>query len=156
MNKRGRGEVAGAQIPECVHFFAEPEKALFGTDFTSAIFLPADNESATVRDGDSGLGGRTGPPIAPRNTASASFAAWRASSVSGSPVLSIEACDRSQCGIKKEIFEHPAYSTQQVLVKVEFHVGARFLNGAKDLAISQTCCTRRNPVDVKQEEESIP
>ena len=34
---------------------------------------------------------RTGPPIAPRRTASADLAAERASSVSGSPVLSIEA-----------------------------------------------------------------
>lgn len=34
---------------------------------------------------------RTGPPIAPKRIASASFAALRASSVSGEPVTSIEA-----------------------------------------------------------------
>ena len=38
--------------------------------------------------------GHTGPPIAPRRTASASLAAARASSVRGEPVASMEACDR--------------------------------------------------------------
>lgn len=35
----------------------------------------------------------TGPPIAPKMTASARFAAVSASSVSGDPVASIEACN---------------------------------------------------------------
>ncbi|KAG9755137.1 hypothetical protein KCU59_g165, partial [Aureobasidium melanogenum] len=37
-------------------------------------------------------GERTGPPMAPRRTASADFAALRASSVRGTPCASIEAC----------------------------------------------------------------
>ena len=37
--------------------------------------------------------GRTGPPIAPKRTASAFLAAERASSVRGEPVASIEAWD---------------------------------------------------------------
>lgn len=46
--------------------------------------------------GDVGLGGKmgkrpTGPPMAPSRTASALFAAVSASSVSGTPVASIEA-----------------------------------------------------------------
>lgn len=36
---------------------------------------------------------RTGPPMAPRRTASAFLAAFKASSVRGEPVASIEACD---------------------------------------------------------------
>jgi len=40
--------------------------------------------------------GRTGPPIAPRMTASDFLAASRASSVRGDPVASIEAWERNQ------------------------------------------------------------
>lgn len=34
-----RGEVARAQVAECVEFFAELEQALFGADGTRAVFL---------------------------------------------------------------------------------------------------------------------
>jgi predicted S18 family serine protease len=44
--------------------------------------------------GDGGVGYvRTGPPMAPRRTASAFLAAFKASSVKGEPVASIEACN---------------------------------------------------------------
>lgn len=33
------GEVAGAQVPEGVEFFAELEEALFGADGSGAVFL---------------------------------------------------------------------------------------------------------------------
>ena len=50
---------------------------------------------AGFENGAKGLGGtldgHTGPPIAPRMTASAFFAALKASSVKGEPVASIDA-----------------------------------------------------------------
>lgn len=44
--------------------------------------------------GRDGMERRTGPPIAPKRTASAFLAAARASSVRGEPVASMEAWDR--------------------------------------------------------------
>jgi hypothetical protein len=39
VDQRRGGEVAGAQVTECAHFFAESEEALFGADGASAPFL---------------------------------------------------------------------------------------------------------------------
>lgn len=98
------GEVAGAEVAEGVEFFAEFEEALFGADGTGAVFLFVEEVSGSawgegVYGGGKRWGGRrresrgrrTGPPMAPKRTASAFLAAARASSVRGEPVASMEA-----------------------------------------------------------------
>ena len=55
----------------------------------SVIF--AWKEICVGKEGRGGKARRTGPPIAPKRTASAFLAAVRASSVRGEPVASIEA-----------------------------------------------------------------
>ena len=87
-------EVAGAQVAECVEFFAELEEALFGADGTGPVFLLGGRGvRVCLEEFCAGAGGRnTGPPIAPRRTASAFLAAVRASSVRGDPVASMDAC----------------------------------------------------------------
>ena len=90
-----RGEEARPQVAERRHFLAELEDALFRADGAAvAPFLyPIDERlDSSVLGGEFREGKRTGPPIAPRKTASAVFAAWRASSVNGEPVASIDAC----------------------------------------------------------------
>ncbi len=89
------GEVAGAQVAEGGELFAELQEALFGADGSCAVFLGGGGGVSVLegrgweRDGRS-----TGPPIAPRRTASADLAAARASSVRGEPVASMEAWER--------------------------------------------------------------
>ena len=74
---------------------------------------------------------RTGPPMAPSRTASAFFAASRASSVRGTPLASIEAylylseCSGSMCLV--------TYSSEQMILKVELDVLALFLYNLEDL-----------------------
>lgn len=93
LDQRGRGEVAGTQVAECAHLLAQAQDTLLGTDSAGAPFLfisvlvsllprPVFQVCRVER---------TGPPIAPRSTASAFFAASRASSVKGDPVASMEA-----------------------------------------------------------------
>ena len=101
------GEVAGAEVAEGVEFFAELEEALFRADGTGTIFLFVEEvsgsawEECVYGEGKQWEGRRresramrTGPPIAPKRTASAFLAAARASSVRGEPVASMEAWDR--------------------------------------------------------------
>lgn len=92
MLDQGRGgEVARAQVAECAHFFAQLQETLLRADGAGAPFLFA--ELVVGGDGENGGGGGcTGPPMAPRRTASAFLAAVRASSVRGLPVASMEAC----------------------------------------------------------------
>ena len=86
------GEVAGAQVAEGAEFLAELEEALFGADGARAVFLWGGTGLGWCLEGGRGGAGRcTGPPIAPRRTASAFLAAARASSVRGEPVASMEA-----------------------------------------------------------------
>ena len=88
-DQRGRGEEAGPQIAKRGHLLAELEETLFRSDGAGAPFLrsPSAQECRASREER----GRTGPPMAPRRTASALLAAARASSVSGFPWASMEA-----------------------------------------------------------------
>jgi len=65
---------------------------------------------------------RTGPPIAPRNTASAFLAAVRASSVSGMPLASIEACAVIQWRIEGRGAVRGAYAAEEVFLEIEGYV----------------------------------
>lgn len=108
-----RGEVAGAQVAEGVHFFAELEEALLRADGAGAPFLEAQKMYERWVWGGSLGESLTGPPIAPRITASAFLAAVRASSLNGSPVASIEAWEVvSSCS--SGLVEMSAYSRRQV------------------------------------------
>ena len=89
LDQRGRGEVAWAQVSECAHLLAQLQDALLGANGACAPFLYAREYGGFMVV----CGGfrRTGPPMAPRRTASAFLAASRASSVRGEPVASMEA-----------------------------------------------------------------
>lgn len=69
---------------------------------------------------------QTGPPIAPRITASAVLAAVRASSVKGEPVASIDACVALQSWARKlfltSLHRLHTHATEQMFSKVEFDV----------------------------------
>jgi len=70
--------------------------------------------------------------MAPRRTASAFFAAVRASSVNGSPVASIEHCvclSRSA-----RLVQWYTYSAQQVGLEVELDILAALLDDLEDLS----------------------
>lgn len=79
---------------------------------------------------------RTGPPIAPRMTASAFFAALRASSVSGEPVASMEhwhhdvsqKLNRQCTGVIDR-----TYASEQMFLEIELDIGSLFLDNSKDL-----------------------
>lgn len=98
LDQRGSGEVAGTQVAECAHLLAQTEDTLLGTDGAGAPFLLMKKLTISiwfphvlhVRIRMKGIE-RTGPPMAPRRTASAFLAASRASSVRGEPVASMEA-----------------------------------------------------------------
>ena len=73
-------------------------------------------------------GDRTGPPMAPRRTASAFLAASRASSVRGEPVASIEALGHCQpTRLANGRIGH-AYTAQQMFLEVEFDLRSFFLH----------------------------
>lgn len=91
VDQRGGCEVAGPQVTEGGHFFAQFEETLFGADGTRAPFLFIPLLSASVMCMFVLRHWRTGPPMAPKRTASAFFAAFKASSVRGLPVASIDA-----------------------------------------------------------------
>ena len=89
------------------------------------------------RSGRDGKARRTGPPIAPRRTASAFLAAARASSVRGEPVASIEAWTFN---VSRETMAGGAlnersvtYPAQQVFLEVELDLRSFFLYYAEDL-----------------------
>jgi hypothetical protein len=86
VDERRGGEAAGSEVTECTHFFAEFEDALFGADGAVSPFLSYISSRfhfLVVLFEDVGI--RTGPPMAPRITASAFLAAVKAASVKGSP-----------------------------------------------------------------------
>lgn len=109
---------------------------MFGPDRAGAVFL-----FEKVKLGAAGLGiklrrsgigseggDRTGPPMAPRRTASAFLAASRASSVMGEPVASIEALGRRQpMRLANGRIEH-THTAQQMILEVEFDLRSFFLN----------------------------
>lgn len=84
-------------------------------------------------------GSRTGPPMAPSRTASAFFAALRASSVKGSPCASIEAwLYLSKCSFPVCLV---TYSSEQMILEVEFDVLALFLYNLEDLLGNVSWCS---------------
>ena len=94
------GEVARAEVAKGIQFFTELEEALFRADGACSVFLRMGKRGVSVGSAwkgglyEKGRGGRarrTGPPIAPKRTASAFLAAARASSVRGEPVASMDA-----------------------------------------------------------------
>ena len=65
-----------------------------------------------------------GPPMAPRSTASAFFAAVRASSVRGEPVASIDAWESLVAALVKGLMR--TYTAEKVFLEVELHIGVLF------------------------------
>lgn len=95
VDQRWRGEVAGSQVAESAHLLAQAQDTLLGTHRASAPFLfMTVREYVVSRVFFGGCVERTGPPMAPRSTASAFLAASRASSVKGEPFASMEAWNR--------------------------------------------------------------
>lgn len=81
---------------------------------------------------------RTGPPMAPRRTASAFFAALRASSVRGDPVASIDAYRVLVSNWPKKCrFEIVTYTTEQLILEVEGSIVTALLDDAQDLAFGK-------------------
>lgn len=76
----------------------------------------------------------TGPPMAPRKTASADLAVARASSVRGLPVASIEACVWVSQGWRK-FGSSMSYTSKQLVVEVELDFRLGLLDGFEDLVV---------------------